>query len=131
MSAGLNQEQVNDAAKLIMHRLVARSLARDPSLLDRAKVSLAAMARRFPNRTFVREWEELLRRPAGEIRILLTKQDRNMTRLRGSSPFGTTEGLDFTDPVLRQRIWCAAKRIVARASGRVANGNVRSMVDAG
>jgi hypothetical protein len=49
MNAPLNQEVVNDTAKLIMHRLIARSLGRDPLLIDRAKLSLAKMSARFPN----------------------------------------------------------------------------------
>ncbi len=36
MYAPLNQEMVNDTAKLIMHRLIARLLVRDPLLIDRA-----------------------------------------------------------------------------------------------
>jgi hypothetical protein len=41
MHAPLNQEIINDTAKLIMHRLIARWLVRDPSLVHRAKASLA------------------------------------------------------------------------------------------
>lgn len=126
MSARYNQEQVNDVAKLIMHRLAARSLAHDPLLLDRARDSLARMSDRFPDRTFVREWDELLRRPAGELRTLLTRRNREMTRLRVSSPFGITAGIDFAHPDLRRRIWRAAKRIVSRA----ARDDGRSMADA-
>jgi hypothetical protein len=47
MHAPLNQETVNDTAKLIMHRLIARLLARDPLLVDRAKVSLRKISDRF------------------------------------------------------------------------------------
>src|SRR5437879_1878869 len=108
MDAPLNQEIINDTAKLIMHRLVARSVARDLTLVDRAKVSLAKMSLRFPDRTFVADWEELLRLPVRELRTLLTSRDQNMTRLRLSSPFMTAEGMDFTDQEFRQRIWRAA-----------------------
>jgi hypothetical protein len=118
MDAPLNQETVNDTAKLIMHRLIARSLARDPNLLDQAKVSLAKMSTRFPDRTFIADWEELLRLPSRELRALLTSRDQSMTRLRLSSPFPTAEGVDFTDQALRRRIWRAARRIAVRASHR-------------
>jgi hypothetical protein len=118
MRAPLNQETINDTAKLIMHRLIARSLARDPTLVDRAKVSLAGISVRFPDRSFVVEWEELLRLPIRELRALLTSRDQNMTRLRLSSPFTTAEGVDFTDQTLRRRIRRAAKRILARGSPR-------------
>jgi hypothetical protein len=110
MDTPLNQETVNDTAKLIMHRLIARSLARDPMLVDRAKVSLARSSLRFPDRSFIADWEELLRLPTRELRALLTSRDQNM------SPFTTAEGVDFTDQTLRRRIRRAAKRIVARGS---------------
>jgi hypothetical protein len=45
---GLNQEVVNDAAKLVMHRLIARFIARDPLLIDRAQASLANSPSIFP-----------------------------------------------------------------------------------
>ncbi len=110
MSDPLNQETVNDTAKLIMHRLIARSLVRDPSLVDRAQVSLAAVAARFPDRSFARDWESLLGLPTTKLRSLLTGRDQDMTRLRLSSPLVTAAGVDFTDQALRRRIWRAARR---------------------
>jgi hypothetical protein len=115
MSRTLNQEAVNDIAKLMMHRLIARMLARDPSLIDRARASLIAMASRYPERSFVRDWDELLRYPPKELRLMLASRDPKMTRLRLSSPFVTAEGLDFTAPAARRRIRRAAKRVAARA----------------
>src|SRR6266478_1311035 len=116
MHAPLNQEIVNDTAKLIMHRLIARLLVRDPLLVDRAKVSLTKISIRFPDRSFVVDWEKLLRLPTSELRALLTSRNQDMKRLRLSSPFVTAEGVDFKDQSLRRRIWQAAKRIAARAS---------------
>jgi hypothetical protein len=129
MDVPLNQEIVNDTAKLIMHRLIARALVHDPLLVDRAKVSLTGISARFPDRSFVAEWEELLRLPTRELRALLTSRDQDMKRLRLSSPFVTAEGVNFEDQTLRRRIRRAAKRIVARAS-RPAGGHsqgIRSM----
>ncbi len=116
MHALLNQEIVNDTAKLIMHRLIARLLVRDPLLVDRAKVSLAKMSMRFPDRSFVADWEQLLRLTTSELRVLLTSRNQDMKRLRLSSPFVTAQGVDFGDQTLRRRIRRAAKRIAARAS---------------
>ena len=104
MYAPLNQEIVNDTAKLIMHRLIARALVRDPSLVDRARVSLARISARFPDRSFVADWERLLRLSTRELRALLISRDQNMKRLRLSSPFVTAEGVDFGNPILRRRI---------------------------
>jgi hypothetical protein len=118
MHAPLNQEIVNDTAKLIMHRLIARLLARDPLLVDRAKVSLSKISVHFPDRSFVADWEELLRLPTRELRTLLTSRNQRMKRLRLSSPFVTADSVDFGDQALRRRIRRVAKRIAARASRR-------------
>jgi hypothetical protein len=126
MYAPLNQETVNDIAKLIMHRLIARWLARDPLLVDRAKASLAKISVRFPDRSFVADWEELLRLPTNELRARLTSRDQHMKCLRLSSPFVTAEGVDFADQTLRRRIRRAAKRIAAGGS-RPAGGHGQGM----
>jgi hypothetical protein len=110
----INKERVNDTAKLMMHRLIARELGRDPSLLDRARISQAKMAERFADRPFVREWDELLSASAAELRARLTSQDSDMVRLRSSSPFVLAEGVDFTDYDLCLRIHRAARRVVER-----------------
>jgi hypothetical protein len=115
MSVELNQEHVNDTAKLMMHRLIARAISRDPSLVAKAKVSLERSSRHFEDCSFVREWSELLDHPVSEIRRLLASRSERMTRLRVSSPFILAEGIDFSNTALRRRIWRAAKR-VAQAS---------------
>jgi hypothetical protein len=109
-----NKETVNDLAKLIMHRLIARALARNPSLVGRAGHVHAQAAERFPNQSFIREWNELLGRPLPELRLQLTSRSPGMKRLRLSSPFGLVDELDFTDPTVRRRIWSAAKRLATR-----------------
>jgi hypothetical protein len=116
MHPPVNQEIVNDTTKLIMHRLIARLLGRDPLLVDRARIALNRISVHFPDRTFVAEWEELLRLPTGQLRTLLTSRSQHMTRLRLSSPFVITEGVDFSEQTVRRRIRRAAKRIVARTS---------------
>ena len=115
MSIELNQEHVNDTAKLIIHRLTARAISRDPSLVEKAEISLDRSSQHFEGYSFVREWSELLDLPPSEIRHLLASRSERMTRLRLSSPFILAEGIDFSDTALRRRIWRAAKR-VARGS---------------
>lgn len=114
----LNQEAVNDAAKLIMHRLIARMLGRDRSLVVRATISHARVSAKFPDRVFVRDWFDLLARPVPEIRSLLVSRSCKMNRLRLSSPFVIADGVDFGDPAVRKRIWASARRLAIRASGR-------------
>ena len=112
MSVELNQEHVNDTAKLMMHRLIARAIGRDPSLVEKAKASLDRSSQHFEGYSFVREWSELLDLPAPEIRRLLASRSERMTRLRLSSPFILAEGIDFGNTALRRRVWRAAKRVV-------------------
>ena len=119
MSVRINQEYVNDIAKLMIHRLIARAIGRDPSLVERAKASLALnLQQRSDACSFVREWNELLHRPPSEIRRLLTSRDEDMTRLRLSSPLVVADGIAFGDDALRRRIWKAAKRVAQRPAVR-------------
>jgi hypothetical protein len=111
MSVEPNREHVNDTAKLMIHRLIARAIGRDPSLLDRAKVSLDRSSQHFEGYSFIREWSELLDLPPSDIRRLLANRSERMTRLRLSSPFVLAEGIDFGNTALRRRIWRAAKRV--------------------
>jgi hypothetical protein len=115
MRAQLNQEIINDMAKLIMHRLVARSIARDPTLISKAKLSHSKISVRFRDRPFVSEWAKLLALPPHQLRVLLTSRNQEMKRLRLSSPFVTAQGVDFSDEALRRRIRRAAKRVATRA----------------
>lgn len=109
-----NRETVNDLTKLIMHRLIARELARDPSLVERARAALDRLADRFPDRSFIQDWDSLLRRPLKEISAVLTGRDEEARRMRLSSPFMLADGVDFKDEMVRRRIGRAAKRIAVR-----------------
>jgi hypothetical protein len=116
MSTLPNRETVNDTAKLIMHRLIARELALDPTLVERARVQLGKMAVRFPDRSFVHDWEAVLQRPISEIAAVLIGRNQDARRLRLSSPFILADGIDFKNEALRRRIGQAAKRIATRTA---------------
>lgn len=60
MRGRINKERVNDTAKLIMHRLIARRLGRDLSLVEKAKHSLSRSSDHFGNYTFIHDWSEFL-----------------------------------------------------------------------
>lgn len=113
----MNRETINDAAKLIMHRLLAWRLAEDPSIVERARVANSSASRRFEGYCFVREWDEILALPIAEIRLQLVTRDSKMTRLRSASPF-VGAGIGLADYDRRIRIDRAAKRIVARRLSR-------------
>lgn len=55
MRPEVNREVVNDRAKLMIHRLVARRLARDPGILDSAKIAVMRLEADYPERAFVSE----------------------------------------------------------------------------
>jgi hypothetical protein len=91
------------------------AIGRDPSLVEKAKVSLDRSSQHFEGYSLVREWSELLDLPPSEIRRLLTSRSERITRLRLSLPFIPAEGIDFGNTALRRRIWRAAKRVAQRA----------------
>ncbi|WP_271611499.1 hypothetical protein, partial [Bradyrhizobium sp. CCBAU 21360] len=115
MSDGLNEGVVGDTAKLMFHRLIVRMLRRDPSLRERAKAAHARQAEQFAGWPFVREWQDLLDLPLGELVSKLISRDREMVRLRNTSPFYLAEGVDLGDYDARVRLRRAARRIVKRA----------------
>jgi hypothetical protein len=114
MTAEVNQGVVGDTAKLIMHRLIARQIRRDPAMVDNAKIAHARQADQFAGGPFVREWDELLSLPPDELTSKLISRDREMVRLRNSSPFYLCERVDFRDYKMRIRINRAARRVVER-----------------
>jgi hypothetical protein len=117
----VNQGVVGDTAKLIMHRLIARQIRRDPTLVERAKIAHARQADQYAGWPFVDEWNDLLDLPPSELTSKLISRDREMVRLRNSSPFYLAEGVDFGDYRVRIRIGRAARRVAAardRGEGR-------------
>jgi hypothetical protein len=115
MSTEVNQGVVGDTAKLMMHRLIVREIRRDPTLVERAKIAHARQAeQQFAGWPFVREWDELLSLPPSELTSKLISRDREMVRLRNSSPFYLADGVDLKDYGFRIRLLRAARRLVER-----------------
>jgi hypothetical protein len=115
LATDVNTAVVGDFGNLIMHRLVARQIRRDPSLVERAKTVQASMAEQYEGWPFVAEWDALLEMPPAELRAKLISRDREMVRLRNSSPFFLTEGVHVGDYDRRIRIARAARRIAQRS----------------
>ncbi len=107
----VNAEQVNDRVKLLFHRLIARRLGEDPTLVELARVELAKIRERREERTYMHEWAELLALPVDALRREIVRRDARMTRLRISSPLGPL--IDVRDPDLRRRIWRNARRALS------------------
>jgi hypothetical protein len=75
MSTKVNESEVGDTAKLMIHRLIARRIRRDPTLVDRAKAILARQADQFEGWPFVREWEVLLSLPPSKLTSKLISRE--------------------------------------------------------
>ena len=101
----VNRESINDRAKLILHRLVARRLRANPALLDDARTRLQLLEGPAPD--YVAQWVNVLERPAEDVANLIGSRSEQMTHLRVSSPFRMPEGFD--DETWRRRVWKKAK----------------------
>jgi hypothetical protein len=96
-----NRESVNDRAKLILHRLVARHLRRDPALVEQARARLCEMT--SIARDDLEAWTDLLNAPVTTLAHKLSERSDTMTRLRSVSPF-ILEGVS-SDVAWRRRLW--------------------------
>lgn len=106
----INAEQVNYRAKLIMHRLYARVLLREPERLDGVLADVAT--HRPANEENARdddEWKALLASGADAVCRAIVARGERMDRLRSTSPLPCAGILDLTDPGLRRRIWRKAR----------------------
>ena len=111
-----NAELVNDRAKLLLHRIAARRLREDPTLLERARVHLEEIRAQRQERSYMGEWEDLLSLDVASLRQMIVQRGERMTRLRLSSPFPVLLGI--TDPETRRRIWRNARHAVCRMMDR-------------
>lgn len=103
-----NAETVNDRAKLLMHRLIARRIRSRPDLIESAKIRIAQKRQAGPLFDYIPEWESLLSQDAETLCRSITSRGEAMVRLRLSSPL--VDVVDFRDPQLRRRIWRKAKQ---------------------
>ncbi|MCR9071838.1 MAG: hypothetical protein NXI18_08970 [Alphaproteobacteria bacterium] len=104
MSPPPNAETINDRAKLLTHRIIARQIATDPDLIDRARRVLSEWRSMGHQYAVFDEWDRLLNLDPVQLRRQITERSENMTRLRISSPLGIASGLFVNDEALRRRI---------------------------
>lgn len=103
----MNAEAVNNRAKLLMHRIIARHLRKTPELIVKATAWLDWLGS-GPEYQCYEEWRDLLQQDIETISRLIISRDERMTRLRLSSPLVNI--VDLRDPNLRRRIWQLAKK---------------------
>ena len=84
MAIEVNQGVAGDTAKLIMRRLIARQIRRDPALVEKAKIAHARQADQFAGWPFVREWEEVAVAAAGRTHF---EADQSRSRVDKAPKF--------------------------------------------
>lgn len=100
-----NREAVNDRAKLILHRLIARMLRHDSGLLEEARARAAAAPEPLPDHA--QDWQALLRQNPQDVARAIISRSEHMTRLRTASPFRLPQGYELPD--WRRRVWRKAR----------------------
>lgn len=103
-STGVRQysdHRILDARSLAMHCKIAQKISRNPDLLDKARANLEHWSAKStePLPRYLREWQEILKRPWPEIAELITSMSEDATRLRSSSPFAGVLSDDERDRI--------------------------------
>ena len=77
-----------DERSVALHRLVARKVLADPSLLNEARETVRRWQGMEGNSWLaLSEWQDILNGPADQVARFLTERSERATRLRQSSPF--------------------------------------------
>lgn len=99
-----SDHRILDARSLAMHCLIARKIAEDPTLIEKAKVNLARWGAKYEGRgpRYLQEWLAHLDRPWPDIAEFMTSMTNDATRLRSSSPFA-----GILSDEERQRVYAA------------------------
>jgi hypothetical protein len=98
--------------KLLVHRLIARRLAQDATLVELARKELAQVRETREIRSYMWEWDALLSLPVAILRREIVRRDQRMTRLRISSPLWVL--LDIRDADFRRQLWRSSRDALAR-----------------
>jgi len=115
----INRETVNDLAKRLMGRMIARRLASDPGMVDRAKSRFGSLEAREDDLPPIREWKRVLGLGPEEARRALTSRGEMADWMRLMSPFSLVHGIEaISDVPTRRRIWRAAKRVAVTKARR-------------
>jgi hypothetical protein len=110
-----NAEQINDRAKLLYHRLVARRLRCDPGLVARVRHVLGEPPFSAAASFWADDWRRLLDGPLPQLTRVLVERSPDAARLRVNSPFPLVDELKIDKEELRRRLWRVARRGFARA----------------
>lgn len=103
----MNAEEINDRAKLIMHRLISRKVRRCPEILETVRKDIRKQSQQPKTPDYVFLWNDLLQMDVNFIARKLVERSDEMTKLRISSPL--YQIIDLSDVQFRRRIWKKAK----------------------
>ncbi|MFC3125116.1 hypothetical protein ACFOD4_08595 [Pseudoroseomonas globiformis] len=106
-----NAEAINDRAKLLMHRIVARVMADAHDAgeaLDAARGWLVRLEAEGRVHRDFREWQRLLSLPPDRLRREITRRGERWDALRSTSPLPVSLAC-LRDEALRRRIWRKAR----------------------
>ena len=96
----MDRHRLAEERSLAYHRTIADKLARDPEILERARMRVAAWLERSPPPHYARAWSAVLARPLPDlVRFLLDEGDA-ARELRQSTPFAGA-----LPPCECRRIW--------------------------
>jgi hypothetical protein len=78
-----------EARSLAMHAVIARKIARDPTLLAIAHRNIERWNARWKDGSpaWLKEWQEMLKQPWQHIAAIITEPSEHGARVRQSSPF--------------------------------------------
>lgn len=109
-----DMHEVNDRAKLIRDRLIARRIARDPSLVTLALTRLRKAVANEPRPAWwALEWLDILERPAKDVALFIRSTDEYSRRLSNCTPFSDeVTGLGLADDERRRKLLSKAVRSV-------------------
>jgi|APMI01.1.fsa_nt_gi hypothetical protein len=82
-----NKYQPSDWRSLEMHRLIAKKLEANPSLVERARSNISRWKSLRGETPAYSEWEDILSSGNESILRALTGEDQESARLRSSTPF--------------------------------------------
>jgi hypothetical protein len=106
-------ELVNDRMKLIMDRLIARRIRRDPELVQRAYDWLCETRAAAGDKPqwWMDEWLEVLGRGDDEVRSFIVSRDQYARQMANASPLYCEPAIGdmFHDLQLRKRILSKAR----------------------
>lgn len=101
-----NAEMVNDRAKLLIHRILARLIRRDASLIKEAKRRLGENRRHHPDDRAA--WKKVLDQDPDDVARQIVVRSEEWRRLRSVTPLMLPE--PFKDIDTRRRFWRLAKK---------------------